>query len=498
MSCRGSGILLHVTSLPSPFGIGDLGPPAYRFADFLQDAGQKYWQILPLTPTAPLYDNSPYMSSSAFAGNIGLISPELMIREGFLEMSDCKDVPAFPKNCVDYEGASRYKKTLFSRAYHVSSDTIQASPHYQKFCRDQSGWLEDYAIFQSLTSHFGDTTWDTWPEKIKKRDGESLEEIKNQLRDEIEKEKFLQFIFFNQWKALHRYCLDKGIFLIGDMPIYVNHNSADVWAHPDLFRLDAHGKPTVVAGVPPDYFSKTGQLWKNPLYHWQEHERTGFSWWISRFRQNFALFDTVRIDHFRGLVAYWEVPADATDATRGTWVRAPGEQFLTMMKTTFSAFPVIAEDLGVITPDVHDLMRQFHLPGMRVLQFAFTDETSKNPHAPHNLSRELVLYTGTHDNSPVRGWFEHHATPEDKRRLFQYLGREYSADELPEVFIRLAMMSVADTVILPLQDILGLGEEARMNTPGTDEGNWRWRVEEPMTKEIAGYLHDMTRVFGRA
>jgi len=498
MSDRGSGILLHITSLPSPYGIGDFGPSAYRFVDFLHNAHQRYWQILPLNPTTLTYDSSPYLSTSAFAGNTNLISPELMIRDGFLENIDSQSLPDFPQNRVDYGEVTLYKKNLFSRAYEQHEEEIQYDRDYVVFCREHSWWLEDYAVFQVLIEYYGEKTWSDWPYNIKFRCKESLDDIKKELREEIEKEKFLQFIFFCQWKALHRYCKENGICIIGDIPMYVNYNSADVWTHPELFWLDAHHKPTVVAGVPPDYFSKTGQLWRNPLYRWQEHERTGFSWWINRFRQNLSLFDQVRIDHFRGLVAYWEVPADAKDAIGGKWVKAPSELFLKAMKRTFLQFPVIAEDLGIITPDVHEIMKKFDLPGMRVLQFAFTDEIPNNPHSPHNLSKELILYTGTHDNAPVREWFKTHATTEDKRRLYQYLGREYTADELPEVFIRLAMMSVADTVIIPIQDILGLGAESRMNTPGTDEGNWRWRVtKDQMTKEVVDHLRDMTRVFGR-
>jgi 4-alpha-glucanotransferase len=499
MNNRGSGILLHVTSLPSPYGIGDLGPSAYRFVDFLCKSEQKYWQILPLNPTSPAYDNSPYMSSSAFAGNTNLISPELLVRDGFLEKNDCNRVPEFPQDRVDYPEVILYKRILFSRAYEHRGEEIQKARDYLDFCREHSWWLEDYAVFQALARYFREENWNTWPDTAKFRRDRALAEIKNGLREEIEKEKFLQFIFSRQWTALHRYCSGKGIRIIGDIPIYVNYDSADVWTRPDLFQLDDQYKPAVVAGVPPDYFSKTGQLWNNPLYRWDIHERTGFSWWISRFRHNFSLFDQVRIDHFRGLVAYWEVPAGANDATRGTWVRAPAEQFLETMKRTSPGFPVIAEDLGVITPDVHEIMKKFGLPGMRVLQFAFTDELPDNPHAPHNLSKELILYTGTHDNAPVRGWFEHYATDEDKCRLHQYFGREYPATELPEVFVRLAMMSVAGTVIIPIQDLLGLGGESRMNTPGTDEGNWTWRVtEDQMTEDDVGHLRNLTRVFGRA
>jgi len=496
MNKRGSGILLHVTSLPSPYGIGDLGPAAYRFVDFLSGAGQRYWQILPLTPTKIAYDNSPYLSSSAFAGNTLLISPELMIRDGILD-NDCCTSPVFSPDRVEYDNVLLHKKRLFSMAYERHGVEVDKDPGYIQFCRN-SPWLDDYAVFQALSAGFEGRKWNDWPDEIAHHSRGYLCGIGDDIRREAEKEKFLQYMFFCQWNALHRYSHKKGIDIIGDLPIYVNYQSADVWTHPELFCLDGHNNPTVVAGVPPDYFSKTGQLWRNPLYRWNEHERTGFSWWIDRFRQNFSLFDLVRIDHFRGLVAYWEVPADANDATGGRWVNAPAGPFLEMLKKTFPGFPVIAEDLGVVSPEVDRIMKTYNLRGMKVLQFAFTDALPDNPHAPHNLSRDTILYTGTHDNAPVRGWFGHHATADDKRRLLQYLGRECRAEELPGEFIRLAMMSVADTVIIPLQDILGLGEESRMNTPGTKDGNWQWRVTaDLMTEDVAVHLRDMTRVFGR-
>jgi 4-alpha-glucanotransferase len=498
MMARGSGILLPVSSLPSSCGIGDLGPSAYRFADFLSAAEQEYWQILPLNPTTIAGNNSPYMSTSAFAGNTNLISPALMVRDGFLTSLDRKNIPVFPQARVDYGQVLSWKQAQFSRAFEERGMEMPEDRDYRAFCRENAWWLDDYALFRSLIDHFGGA-WGTWPAPAKFRDGDALDGFSSRFRRDIDREKFLQFIFFRQWNALHRYCNDAGIRMLGDLPIYVNLDSADVWVHPELFCLDADCQPTVIAGVPPDYFCTTGQVWKNPLYRWEAHERTGFSWWIDRFRHNFSLFDRVRIDHFRGFVAYYEIPAGATDATGGKWVKAPAVPFLRTMGEAFAAFPVIAEDLGVITPDVQEVMTMFGLPGMRVLQFAFTDETADNPHAPHNLAQELVLYTGTHDNPPVRGWFEVHATADDRRRMRQYLGKEYPPGELPEVFIRLTMMSVATTTILPIQDILGLGDEARINTPGTDEGNWEWRVTaDQLTPEIACHLRDLTRVYGRS
>lgn len=495
---RGSGILLPVTSLPSPFGIGDLGPAAFRFAEFLHAAGQKYWQILPLNPTTPACDNSPYLSTSAFAGNTGLISPEYLVRDGYLEDFRRDSLPDFPEHRVDYPRVLRYKRDLFQRAFDQRGEIVQDDPEYLAFCSGNKGWLEDYALFVALDTHYGGS-WNTWPGPVRCRDPARLADCRREFNNEIEREKFLQYLFFRQWGELHQYCNARGIRILGDLPIYVHFNSADVWVHPELFRLDTGFSPQVIAGVPPDYFSRTGQIWRNPLYRWEEHERTGFSWWIDRFRQNFSLLDIVRIDHFRGLVAYYEIPAGARDAIAGRWVRAPAESFLQTMQETFTDFPVIAEDLGIITPDVSGMMMKFGLTGMKVLQFAFTDDTPTSPHAPHNLSRDTVLYTGTHDNPPLRGWFEQHISAADKQRLFRYLGEECTADEVPGIFLRLAMMSVANTSIIPLQDILGLGDDARINTPGIGKGNWEWRVgRDQIGETVADTLHDLTRIYGRA
>jgi 4-alpha-glucanotransferase len=498
MSDRRSGILLHITSLPSPFGIGDVGPSAYRFVDFLHDAHQRYWQILPLNQTTLTHDNSPYLSTSAFAGNTNLISPEQLVKDGLLKINDIRNPPDFPQDHVDFEPVIRYKNTLFSTAYERFRNTNKSHREYEAFCRNNALWLEDYALFRSLSRYYGKAAWSDWPGDLKYRQKRRMEAMRTELNNEIGREQFLQYVFYRQWMMFRQYCTEKGIRILGDIPIYVNYNSADVWTHPELFRLDAHRRPTAVAGVPPDYFSKTGQLWKNPLYCWEEHEKTGFSWWLDRLRHTFSLVDCVRIDHFRGFVEYWEVPAGSKDAIFGRWVPAPAEKLLTAVRNHFPEFPVIAEDLGIITKDVNEIIRKFNLPGMRVLLFAFTSEPFGNPHIPHNLSKNVILYTGTHDNLPVRGWFETAATDDDKRRLFKYLGREVTAEELPQVLIRLAMMSVADTVIFPIQDIISLGAEARMNTPGTDNGNWTWRMtQDQITPKVAEQLRDMTGIFNR-
>ncbi|MDO8872876.1 MAG: 4-alpha-glucanotransferase [Methanoregula sp.] len=497
MNRRGSGILLHITSLFSTYGIGDLGPSACRFVDFLSDAQQSYWQILPLNPTSPEYDNSPYHSISAFAFNTMLISPDCMVRDGFLNKTDVAAIPPFPCGTVDFNAAIRFKEKIFSLAYDRFKDKTRL-PEFDEFCRNNAGWLEDFALFTSLDRHYNGICWSSWPDEIKYREPAALDAIGQSLKKMVGKEKFLQFIFYKQWLALRRYATEKGICLIGDIPIYVNYHSADVWTHPELFRLGKKLQPLVVAGVPPDYFSKTGQLWKNPLYCWEEHEKEDFSWWICRVEHNLTLFDYARIDHFRGLVAYWEVAAGKKNAINGRWVPAPGEKLLTLLKRRFVNLPIIAEDLGIITPDVSELIEKFDLPGMRVLLFAFPDDPSKSPHAPHNLKRNCILYTGTHDNATIRGWLESDATPEEKLRLFKYIGREIPAEQLPAALIRLAMMSVADTVIFPMQDIYGLGEKSRMNRPGTDEGNWRWQMEkDTIDPSVTQNLADMTQIFGR-
>ena len=499
MNQRGSGILLHITSLFSDYGIGDLGPSAYRFVDFLSDAQQIYWQILPLNPTSPEYDNSPYHSTSAFAFNTMLISPDCMVRDGFLKKTDISAIPKFPNGTVDFNAVIRFKEQIFSLAYERFLREKTGISEYKEFCRNNSLWLEDFALFTALDRHYNGICWSSWPNEIKYRKPAALDAIRQSLKKMIEKEKFLQYIFYKQWEALRRYSKEKGICLIGDIPIYVNYHSADVWTHPELFRLDDKLLPLVVAGVPPDYFSKTGQLWKNPLYCWEEHEREDFSWWISRVEHNLSLFDYTRIDHFRGLVAYWEVAATEKNAINGRWVAAPGEKLLTLLKSRFVDLPIIAEDLGIITPDVSELIDRFDLPGMRVLLFAFTDDPKKSPHAPHNLIRNCILYTGTHDNATTRGWLESDSTPEEKLNLFTYLGREIPAEKLPSELIRLAMMSVADTVIFPMQDIYGLGSKSRMNRPGTDEGNWRWQMEkDQIGPSVSRNLAEMTRIFGRA
>jgi 4-alpha-glucanotransferase len=498
MKRRGSGILLHPTSLPSPSGIGDLGTWAYRFVDFLAEARQTYWQILPLNPTDPAHYNSPYHSSSAFASNSLLISPEGLIQDALLDKAELHSQSDSPSERVDFHAVTDYKETLFNRAYELFKRK-RGDPEYQRFCSENSHWLDDFALFVALKSHFGGKAWSEWPRDIRDREPKALQSAKRELEQSVERVKFLQYVFSCQWNLLKGYCKEKGIQIIGDIPIYVNFDSSDLWAHPELFKLDEEKKPYVVSGVPPDYFSETGQLWGNPIYRWEVLRETGYAWWIQRIARTFNLYDFVRIDHFRGLVAYWEVPATEETAIRGNWVDVPVMDFFNHLTRRFPYLPIIAEDLGVITPDVREVMNHFELPGMKVLLFAFGEDSATNPYIPHNLVRNCVAYTGTHDNNTAKGWFEKELPPGDKERLFRYLGGKVPVKDLHWELVRLVMMSVANTVIFPMQDILGLGEEARMNRPATLEGNWEWRiVPDMLTTGLAGGLREMTETYGRA
>lgn len=493
---RGSGILLHITSLPSPYGIGDMGPWAYKFVDFLSETKQSYWQILPLNPPAPTCNNSPYHGSSAFAGNTLLISPELMVHEGLLTEEDIKPLPSFQKNKVNYLEVISHKEKIFSKAYEHFKEEDKSE--FEKFCSENSNWLEDFVLFAALRAHLKQV-WSEWPPELRDRQPEALQKLKEQLHDRIGMEKFLQYVFYQQWFSLKSYCNRKGIQIIGDIPIYVDYDSADVWVNSKIFKLDKEKRPFFVAGVPPDYFSQTGQLWGHPIYRWDILKELGYEWWIRRIEHSLKLFDLVRIDHFRGFVAYWEIQAGEKTAVRGRWVEAPAEDFFTTLRKRFPHLPILAEDLGIITPDVREVMNRLGFPGMRVLLFAFGEEISTNPYAPHNHVRNCVAYTGTHDTNTVRGWFENEATPEDKERLFRYLGHKVSAGNVHWGFIRLASMSVANMAIFPLQDILGLGEAARMNRPATKEGNWQWRLSpNQLTPSLAGRLMEMTEIYGRA
>ncbi len=499
MALRGSGILLHITSLPSGFGIGDLGPGAHRFVDWLAHAGQGYWQILPITPVNPGGSWSPYHATSAFACNTLLISPDRLHEDGLLERHEIDCCPAFPEDRVDFPAVLDCKRRLLDIACRRCLENEVLSREYERYAAANAGWLDEYALFSALKSHFGGKSWVHWPHDLRNRTPDACAEMANRLKDEIARERCSQFIFMRQWDGLRRYCRSRGVQVIGDLPVYIDHDSIDVWTHQELFNLDADGRPLTVAGVPPDYFSETGQLWGNPVYRWDTLRDSGFSWWIDRVTRNLELFDLVRIDHFRGFVAYWEVEAEESTAVCGRWVTAPARALLRSLQRHFPCLPIIAEDLGYITPDVREVMREFRLPGMRVLQFAFGDNLPESPHIPHNVERNCVFYTGTHDNNTSRGWYEGDAGPGEKNRLSRYLGREVKPEDVHAEMVRLALMSVADRVVIPLQDVIGLGAEGRMNLPGTVSGNWVWRVlPSQLNHDAAHRLAELCALYGRS
>lgn len=491
---RRSGILLHPTSLPGPFSIGTLGVECRRFVDFLAASGQSVWQVLPLGPTG--HGDSPYSCYSAFAGNPLLICPEQLVASSELAASDLEPFRGeFTK--VDYATATRAQTQLLARAW----QNFQARPsderqqEFATFCQTQAAWLDDYAIFRALRAVFDDQPWFEWPAPIRRRDAAALDEWRERLEAEILLHKYFQFVFFRQWFAIREYASDRQIRILGDLPIFVAHDSSDVWANQDLFRLHADGSAEVVAGVPPDYFSATGQRWGNPLYRWERMEQDNFSWWQRRLQWNLTLTDLLRIDHFRGFAACWEIPAAEPTAANGRWVKAPGEQLFTALRQTLGELPLIAEDLGVITEDVEQLRRQCGLPGMKILQFAF-DSGPDNPYLPHNIETESVVYTGTHDNNTTLGWWQD-LDSEQKNRVRDYLG--HRCRRMPWDLIRTAQQSRAQLSILPLQDILALPASARMNTPGVAGGNWCWRYPaESLTAELADELAVLTHRYGRA
>jgi 4-alpha-glucanotransferase len=494
---RGSGILLHITSLPSAYGIGDFGPSAYRFVEALERARQHYWQILPLNPTCTVSGSSPYSSPSAFAMNTLLISPEVLVRDGFLEQDDLEPAPDFPERQVAYEAAAWYRERIFAHTY---KRFCESGPEcgYDAFTTGAGRWLDDYALFVALKDHFPGQAWREWPEEVRTRQPEALDEMRERLADAVQKERFLQYLAARQWSALHRHCTDRRVQVIGDIPIYVACESADVWANPGVFQLDEDLRPIVVAGVPPDIFSKTGQLWGNPVYDWPALRNQGYAWWVSRVARSGELYDLFRIDHFRAFADYYEVPAGDTTAEHGTWVDGPGPEFFEALARRFPCFAIVAEDLGANTPAVQALLDRFGFPGMKILLFAFGEGIEKSAHIPHNYTPNLICYTGTHDNNTARGWFEEEATDEDRQRFFAYIGREVAADEVHRELVRLGMRSVARVCIIPMQDVLGLGAAARMNYPSTAEGNWVWRMT-PREFEQAPFewLRELAELTGR-
>jgi 4-alpha-glucanotransferase len=502
---RSSGILLHPTSLPGRFGVGDLGAEAYRFVDWLAAAGQTFWQIMPLGPTG--YGDSPYSAFSAFAGNTNLVSPEKLVEAGLLADADVVPPPGLPAGRVDYGKVIKYKRGLLDKAHKNFAAKLRDDEglrrDYDGFLGFASVWLDDWALFAALKDEYAGQPWNTWAAGLARREPGAVEAARTSFAERIEAHRFFQYAFFQQWLKLKKYANERGVRVVGDMPIFVAHNSADVWAKPELFRLKDDGSPETVAGVPPDAFSKTGQLWGNPLYDWGRMREDGFKWWVERVRETLKIVDVVRLDHFRGFAAYWEVPADHETAERGRWVDAPGrELFRTLKGAHGGELPIIAEDLGTITPDVHALRDEFDFPGMRVLQFAFGGDPH-DTHLPHEYAQNTVAYTGTHDNDTVTGWYEQRArpdAPEGERRerelCLKYLGADGS--EINWDFVRAVQMSVAALAVAQLQDVLGLGSEARMNTPASAEGNWGWRFDSgALTDELAAKLRAMTAIYGR-
>lgn len=499
MQKRGSGILLHITSLPSPFGIGDFGPTSYEFVNFLEQTNQIYWQVLPLNPTSLISGNSPYASFSAFAGNTLLISPENLKELNLLTEGDLSSGYNSSGARVDFPVVISRKTPLYEKAYQSFKKNFNKyQQEYDLFCMENKDWLEDYACFIAFKTHFSDKVWSRWDKDIRDRHTSEMSILKEKLFDEIRYHKFLQFIFFKQWGNLKKYANEKRIQIIGDIPYYVNYDSSEVWTSPDFFKLDANKRPRSVAGVPPDYFSETGQLWGNPVYDWENMKKTKYSWWVKRLEQNLKLYDIIRIDHFRGFSGYWEVKAKEKTAINGRWLSVPGEEIFQIFKEHFTDLPILAEDLGVITDDVRALMEKFNLPGMRILLFAFDENLPSNAYAPHHHIRDCVVYTGTHDNNTVKGWFIEETSEADHKRISQYLGKPLSEDEISWDFVRMAMGSVANTIIVPLQDVLGLGSQYRMNKPATLDGNWEWRLlPGQLDLTIVEKLREITILFGR-
>lgn len=492
---RSCGILLHPTSLPGPYGIGTLGHAAFSFIEFLARARQRYWQILPLGPTG--YADSPYQCFSAHAGNPNLIDLDLLVKDRLLQPGDLASFPRTTPDRIDYETVQTARLPLLRKAWQTFTEQADDSRRmiYRNFLKDQSRWINDYALFRAIKAERHQKPWYLWEDPLKLRDPQALRDEQTKLGKEIDFHKFLQFIFFRQWIAVKEHAHRHNVRIIGDIPLYVALDSADAWANPTIFEFDEERNPLRVGGVPPDYFSETGQLWGNPLFRWDVLKETGYAWWIDRIRTNLFLYDVIRIDHFRGFAAYWAVPYGEKTAMNGEWVTCPGTEFFDALRREFGELPIIAEDLGVITPDVEELRDGFGLPGMKILQFAF-DSSEANDYIPHNYVKNCIVYTGTHDNDTVTGWFRS-ASEDDRRHVLQYLNTDDR--DIHWSFIRLAWASVAYTAIVPMQDLLGLGTETRMNMPGTTQNNWQWRASaEHFSTGLEERLASLTLLYGRA
>ena len=495
---RSAGILLHPTSFPGKFGIGDLGVEAYKFIDFLKEAGQTLWQVFPLGPTG--YGDSPYQCFSAFAGNPLLVSPEKLKEDGFLSEDDLKNPPQSNPTKIDYGQVIDYKKSILKKAYsNFKNNSNGQEKDFEKFCEAHSDWLNDFALFMALKDHHGGAVWSSWEKGLVQRDKKILSEWTKKLSDEILYQKFVQFNFFRQWQSLRKHANENGIKIIGDMPIFIAYDSSDLWANKDLFTVDEEGKLTFIAGVPPDYFSETGQLWGNPLYKWDEMEKDDFLWWRKRFSSLFELVDIVRIDHFRGFEAYWKIPGGEKTAQKGKWTKAPGEKLFNSMKKHLGELPILAEDLGVITPPVEALRDQFGFPGMKVLQFAFGTKM-ETKFLPHNFIPNCVVYTGTHDNDTTRAYFGKEKLSNGKNDIYEHaqIYLNFFDDDILSELIRIAYASVANIVIIPMQDVLNLGTEARMNFPSTTGGNWAWRLSaDQINENLAKHYFGLSQLYER-
>ncbi len=492
---RASGVLCHVTSLPSPFGCGDLGPSAHRFADLLAEGSQAYWQVLPLSPTEPGLGNSPYSSPSAFAGSTLLISLELLVDDGYLLEDELGPLPAFPEHRVDFPAVEAYRAPLLALA---SRRFLEAPPaDFEAFSVRERSWLDDYCLFVACKEHYRGLAWNDWPDELRARMPDELDAARRLLRARYDRERALQYLFFDQWQRLRSYCAEQGVRLIGDLPIYVTYDSADLWARPELFKLDGDRRPEVVAGVPPDCFTAEGQRWGNPVYRWAAHRHDGYAWWVERFGHLARLYDIVRIDHFCGFAAYWEIPADEPTAIRGAWQPGPGEDLFAHVYGAHPDLVLIAEDLGHVVAEATTLLDTFEIPGMRVLLLGLGQDMASSRHIPHHHDRPSVLYLGTHDTPTARGWLEA-ASDEERARLARYLGRPAEPATVADAMVRLCMQSVSTTLMVALQDLLGLGREARMNTPGTPAGNWEWRCTAgELSDALAGRLAELTTTYGR-
>ena len=502
---RVSGLLLHPTSLPGRYGIGDLGIEAHQFLQFLEQAGQRVWQVLPLGPTG--YGDSPYQCFSAMAGNPLLVSPERLLQYGWLESSAIEPLTALPTGTSDFDRVIAPRRALLSLAFErfeVHATEPQRAA-FEEFRSEHAWWLDDFSLFMALKETQGMRAWTTWPAPLRDREPAAVQQARRQHADACRRHQFIQWQFFTQWGALREAAAARGIALMGDMPIFVAHDSADVWVQRDQFDLHDDGMPRVVAGVPPDYFSATGQLWGNPLYRWDRMQADGYAWWIGRVRMTLALVDRIRLDHFRGFVAYWEVPGDATTAAAGVWRRAPGGELLAALSAALGPLPIVAENLGFITPDVERLRVAHGLPGMAILQFAFGTDPQAPDFLPHNFTRDRVAYTGTHDNDTIAGWArggggDSTRTPQDiaRERAYAEAYLDAAGEGLAWAAIRGVLASVAETAIVPVQDVLGLGSEARMNTPGRASGNWRWRLQPgALTESHASRLRRLADLYGR-